>query len=114
MEIYKGIAKEYQKVLESLGWEYNSNKRFTEITCRAASGEKHSFSTETANFVQDIKSYANEFNIDEYVSNAYEPGIYGAVPPISALVDDAREVQRRIKTLSDALSDIQAAMIIEE
>lgn len=119
MENYKGLAKEYQKVLEDLYWKFNtiggtSKGGSTEIICCVASGEKHSFIIETSNFVQDVNSYLNEFNINDYVSSSLTPGLYGATPPVDMLIDDAREIQRRLKTLSDALSDVQAAMIIEE
>lgn len=106
MEENQWIAKEYQKTLEELGWTWNADKTTTEIRTVVASGEGHSFIVDTPEFLNGVKEYVEEFDVDKYIYCAVTDDWHGEIPPVSMLVDDAREVGRRLNTLYKALSDV--------
>lgn len=135
MEEYKGLSTEMKKLLEkseSLGWwwksyieESQNNRTYVEIGKHSPAGEDFSmiidFKTEDqcSSFMEDLKSYCEDFDIDEHIEMWIESrgnGVSG-VPSTRRLVEYAEEILEMIKGLHEnlervlhlELSDEQAA-----
>ena len=99
---------------ENLDWkctlgtqEYDGKKeQYLEFETNTPAGEDFIFTAwgQTAGqLAQDVFKYAEDFDIDEHVK--LNLGARGA-PGVVALVDDAREIQKMLDALAEALLEV--------
>lgn len=124
MEEYKGLSVEMKKLLEkaeSLGWwwqayieESQNNRTYVEIGKHSPAGEDFSMTIDfkaedqCSSFMEDLKSYCEDFDIDEHIEmwiGARSNGVSG-VPSTRKLVEDAEAILEMTKELHEELSRV--------
>lgn len=97
---------------EELGWVVHRDEEGIEFEQGSPAGEDFCFYVRFPNIVREVREYYEGFDPEEHVqmwveakSNSNNPN-RDAIPSIRTLVKDADEIEEMLKTLSDALEDV--------
>lgn len=107
------IDKKLVKVCKERGWDVNEDDDVGTVVLdlTSLSGEGFSFAVDTDDFVENIRKYCEEFNIDDYVImwiDAKKSGVPG-VPSIRELLEDAQYIDYMLHDLYNSLVYAQSA-----
>lgn len=96
-----------RNIIEKLGWnvsEYNDGS--VELSQYTPAGEDFSFTVDKVNLIDDICSYASNFDIDEHIEMLVEArhGGVSGVPSVRELVKDAEELKNMLDELAEAVN----------
>lgn len=89
-------------ICENLGWKVSETEDgYVELEQVSPAGEDFTFLVETDNFIQDVKSYAQDFDADEH-AEFWVPirGEKGVPDTIRALIDDADAIKEMLQDLA--------------
>lgn len=104
------MKKKYLEICENLNWEiYKYDDGTVELRTESPAGEDFSFSVNSKNFIDDIKEFAANFDIDEHIEmwvEAKNNGVSG-VPSIRELVKDAEDIDEMLQELTIALCKVE-------
>lgn len=98
------LNEEYVDVCEEMGWgvDDRSSPGYVELSQPSPAGEDFQFMVTENDFVNQVRDYACDFDVDEHVRmwvNAKQTGTQG-VPDIRTLVHDAEEIQSMLEDLA--------------
>ena len=98
--------KRYQRICEKLGWNIRDNGDGSVEICQySPAGEDFSFTVDRRNFVDDVKAYYDNFDVDEHIEMWVEArgnGVSG-IPSVRRLAIDAEEIDDMLQDLAYAL-----------
>lgn len=98
--------KRYQRICEKLGWNVHDYGDGTvEIRQYSPAGEDFFFTVDRKSFVDDVKFYYENFDVDEHIEmwvKARDCGVSG-IPSVRRLVIDAEEIDDMLQILAYAL-----------
>lgn len=98
--------KRYQRICEKLGWNIRDNcDGSVEICQYSPAGEDFSFTVDRKKFVDDVKFYYDNFDVDEHIEmwvKARDCGVSG-IPSVRRLAIDAEEIDSMLQDLAYAL-----------
>lgn len=104
------MNKKYLETCENLDWEiYEDDDGTVELRTESPAGEDFSFAVNSKKFVEDIKEYAANFDIDEHIEmwvEAKNNGV-GGIPSIRELVKDAEDIDKMLQELAIALCKVE-------
>ena len=109
MDAKKELEQKYIDILEDLGWSvssYTGDGR-VEIEKYSPAGEDFIICVDVADFPKSVFEYAEDFDADEHIEmwiEARKNGTKG-VPSTRELVHDAKEIEKMLQDLSDALNN---------
>ncbi len=95
-------------ICESRDWRVTEDGDNIELEAYSPAGEDFSFGVSTTHFIEEVKTYAAEFDINEHVEmwvQARASGVKG-VPSVIELVDDARAIDKMLQELAAALAEV--------
>lgn len=95
----------FDKVIEDLGWRIDVYEDGVELRKASPAGEDFSTSASLDNLVEDVRSTADDFDVEDHVYmllDAKRSGLSG-VPDIRTLIEDAEAIQEMLEELADAL-----------
>jgi len=99
-----------REVCENLDWAVHEGDDGTvELEKYSPAGEDFIFTVNTENFVDDVKEYAADFDIDDHIAmwiEAKQNGTNG-VPTTRVLVHGAEEIERELEELAIALAEVK-------
>jgi glycine cleavage system regulatory protein len=102
----KQLSKRFEKVCENLCWAFTYDESGNvELSKYSPAGEDFSFSVEVNGFVENVKEYSANFDIDEHVEMWIQARKNKAsgVPTTRELVKDAEDISEMLKELSSIL-----------
>lgn len=101
------MRKQTREIIENLGWRVNSDTSIEMWTDTA--GQNYCIECNNKGELQEtIKSYNNGYDLDyevEMYLEAKRNGLQG-VPSASVLVEDCKEVERKLEELWEAVMDL--------
>lgn len=104
------LIDKYRDVCEQLGWAVNESDDGTvELEKHSPAGEDFVATVDVDKFVENVKSYAADFDQDEHIAMWILAGRSGTsgVPSARVLVKDAEDIAKMLQELADALSDAE-------
>lgn len=103
-------VNQFKKICEKCGWKVYVYKEEIELEQYSPAGEDFSFAIDrNADLVEQVEDYAENFDIDEHVEfwvKAKSEGARG-VPSISELVEDAKDIEKMLWDLVNALNGLE-------
>jgi len=100
----------YLEVCEKLDWTVREDEDGTvELEKYSPAGEDFIVTVEADGFADNVRAYANSFDVDEHLAMwimARSSGV-GGVPCARELVKDAEDIDEMLKELAAALSAIK-------
>ncbi|GHU55190.1 hypothetical protein AGMMS49975_16660 [Clostridia bacterium] len=96
----------YGIICEDNGWEVHEEEATVELGKQSPAGEDFWFTADKENFVDSVKQYAADFNIDEHIEmwiEARNSGVSG-VPSTRELVKDAEDIDKMLQELAAVLA----------
>lgn len=118
--------EDLKKAIENYGWnvnecDFNCGTGW-ELYQHSPAGEDFGFAIEHNNNVEkaieEIKQYANDFDIDEHIEMWVEARHIDnnrlKVPPIRILVEDAENIQEMLDNLSEFCDELDIVQELEE
>mgnify|MGYP000383992974 FL=1 len=118
--------EDLKKAIENYGWnvnecDFNCGTGW-ELYQHSPAGEDFGFAIEHNNNVEkaieEIKQYANDFDIDEHIEMWIEARHIDnnrlKVPPIRILVEDAENIQEMLDNLSEFCDELDIVQELEE
>lgn len=118
--------EDLKKAIENYGWnvnecDFNCGTGW-ELYQHSPAGEDFGFAIEHNNNVEkaieEIKQYANDFDIDEHIEMWVEARHIDnnrlKVPPIRILVEDAENIQEILDNLSEFCDELDIVQELEE
>lgn len=100
------MKAKYREVCEKLGWSVHVHEDKTvELEKYSPAGEDFLFYVETENFVDNVKEYAANFDIDDHICMWIEAKQNGSkgIPSVRELVYDAENIDKMLQELTIAL-----------
>lgn len=105
------MNEKYRKICEDLGWSLTDEGDGSfYVSQYSPKGEDFGFSVPADNFVQAVREYYEDFDVDEHVEmwlEARKNGVQGVPASIEALVYDAKAIDDMLEKLALALSDAE-------
>lgn len=97
------------KTSEALGWSVEDDGDTVSFYQYSPAGEDFSFTIGKGNIIEEVKEYAADFDIDEYIEMWIEAKRNGAsgVPSARELVHDAEDIDSMLQELAVALSELE-------
>ena len=110
------MNEKYLRVCEDLEWSIHDDGDGSVTVAQASpAGEDFSFSASTENFVEDVVSYARDFDVDEHVELWIgSRGQCGVPGTVRELVEDAEAIQQMLNDLAEALEEAAESERAEE
>lgn len=103
------LSKQIRAICEKLDWNITQDEEDIELEKCSPTGEDFVFIATEANFVDDVKQYAADFDPNEHVEmwvKARASGTKG-IPSVVELVDDARAIDKMLQELAAALAEAE-------
>ena len=103
------MNEKHRDVCEALGWKVYEDGGKVELEQSSPAGEDFVFYVESSDFVNEVKTYALEFDAEEHIEmwvEAKKNDVRG-VPSIRRLVEDADDIQKMLNALAIALTEVQ-------
>ena len=102
------LSKETISLLEKEGWTIREESDgYVTIGNCSPRGEDLTITVKEDDFSEEIKKYAQQFDVDEHVEmwvSARNNGTSGIPSSIEELMEDAEDIQEMLNDLADALS----------
>lgn len=102
--------KQLVDICDKEGWEVYPSDDTIDIRQGSPRGEDFGFTIDkNKDYVEQIENYADNFDADEHVEmwvEAKRNGVSG-VPSITELVDDARDIQKMLYDLVNAVNGLK-------
>ena len=103
------VADPVRDVCESLDWSLYEDGDEIELSKYSPAGEDFSFTVSADSFIEDVKRYASDFDIDEHIEmwiSARRNGTSG-VPSTRELVKDAEDIDKMLQELASKLAELE-------
>lgn len=113
------LVKALIEKAEKLGWVVHRYDDGIEFEQGSPAGEDFIFYASLPDLVREVREYYNDFDPEEHVEmwveakrNSDNPN-RGSIPSIRTLVKDADEIEEMLKTLADALDEVDQEVRLE-
>ena len=99
------ITKDILDIAESQGWSITGTGDGMELEAWSPAGENLIFYLDGNDIPAEVREIADDFSPDDHAGEMYEAGENGlsGVPPLSVLVEDAKEIEGMLDSLAEAL-----------
>ena len=103
------MEAKYREVCEGLGWVvYKYEAGLVEVSKHSPAGEDFFFGVSVENFVDEVKQYAPDFDVDDHVELlADNRGTNGVPGSFCELVEDAEAIKDMLQELAIALAKVK-------
>lgn len=96
-------------VMEDLDWNVYVDDNCIELRQYSNAGEDFNFVVDKDNFVENIKEFAYNFDVDEHIEMWIQArNSVSGVPSTRVLVEDAKDIKEMLETLADKLNEVDA------
>lgn len=102
------MNKELKDKLEELGWFITKEPDGWYLSQYSPAGEDFGFSVSDANFIDDVKDFVDEYDVDEHVELWIDDrGTHGIPSSIKTLLEDAECIEQMLIDLYNGIKDLK-------
>lgn len=102
------MDKELKDRLEELGWFITKTADGWYLSQYSPAGEDFGFEVSNENFIDDVKDYVDEYDVDEHVELFIDMrGTRGVPSSIKDLLEDAEAIEQMLIDLYNGIKDLK-------